>query len=168
MSKESMLRPHRRRLLYYGLLMLAVMLFIFYMSGKSGSDSSNMSSRFFNSAFGRFLVRILPKLTDDEHTSIRKYAHIFEFFCLGICSFLFFFELFWKRRLRLPETVFTALIWSVLYACSDEWHQTFVPERAGRFSDLRFDTAGILIGIALMCAAAWIRKRKKEESSPAE
>ena len=56
----------------------------------------------------------------------------------------------------------TASLWSFLYACSDEWHQTFVPERAGRLSDLRFDAAGFLPGIALLCFILWQRSKKRD------
>ena len=34
-----------------------------------------------------------------------------------------------------------------VYACSDEWHQTFVPGRAGQFRDVLLDTAGSLTGL---------------------
>lgn len=162
---QHILRAHRLRLLLFGLLLLLVMLLIFYMSGRSGSDSQRMSDQLSDSLLGRILERILPLLTDNVRTSLRKYAHIFEFFCLGVCSFLFFYELFWVKMRRLLGTSLTAAGWSFLYASSDEWHQTFVPERAGRLSDLRFDAAGFLCGIALLCGIVWIR-RKKRGSAP--
>jgi len=39
---------------------------------------------------------------------------------------------------------------SFLYACSDEFHQTFVPGRAGQFKDVLIDTAGALIGLIVV------------------
>ena len=159
------IRNHRLRLLLYGLLLLLVMLLIFYMSGRSGPDSQLMSDHFSDSLLGRFLARILPKLTDDVKTSIRKYAHIFEFFLLGINSFLFFHELFWVKDRRRIKSALTASVWSFLYACSDEWHQTFVPERAGRITDLRFDAAGFLFGIALLYAIVWMRHKRRDNAS---
>lgn len=155
------LRAHRLRLLIYALILLLVMLLIFYMSERSGLDSQDMSDRFADTLLGRLLMRILPLLTDDARTSIRKYAHIFEFFCLGMSSFLFYFELFWKKEKRLFKTSLSASLWSFLYACSDEWHQTFVPDRAGRLSDLRFDAAGFLAGIVLLCFIKWLRRKKE-------
>ncbi len=158
---QRSLRSHRIRLLVFGMLLLLVMLLIFYMSGRSGSDSRQMSDQFSDSFLGRILIRILPLLTENDRTSIRKYAHVFEFFCLGISSFLFFHELFWRKNRRLVKSPLTASVWSFLYACSDEWHQTFVPERAGRLTDLRFDAAGFMTGIVLLCFAVWIRDRRK-------
>ena len=58
-----------------------------------------------------------------------------------------------------------ASVWSFLYACSDEWHQTFVPERAGRISDLRFDAFGFLLGIALLYGIVWLRFKRRSGAS---
>lgn len=40
-----------------------------------------------------------------------------------------------------------------LYAVSDEWHQTFVPGRSGRATDVLIDVAGA--GAALAALARW-------------
>jgi VanZ family protein len=37
-----------------------------------------------------------------------------------------------------------ALALTVLYAASDEWHQTFIPNRSGQLADVLVDTAGAL------------------------
>ena len=161
---QNKLRFHRLRLFLFGLLLLLVMLLIFYMSGQSGCDSQFMSDEFMETFLGRVLTRILPKLTESVSTSIRKYAHIFEFFCLGASSFLFFHELFWMKSRRLVRSFPAAFLWSFLYACSDEWHQTFVPDRSGSPSDLRFDAAGILLGIALMCGVLYVCRRKRRQA----
>jgi VanZ family protein len=43
----------------------------------------------------------------------------------------------------------SAFALGVLYAVTDELHQTFVPGRAGRPLDVLIDAAGVAIGIAL-------------------
>ena len=165
MMNNAQLRSHHMRLAGFALLLLLVMLGIFLMSARPGEDSARMSDGFADTFLGRFFTRILPQLTDDVNMSLRKYAHMFEFFCLGISSFLFFFELFWVKEFRTVKTTILAVLWSFLYACSDEWHQTFVPERAGRWSDLRFDAVGFLFGIALLAFIEWMRKKRKESAS---
>jgi len=37
----------------------------------------------------------------------------------------------------------------ILYAASDEWHQTFVPGRGGTWVDVVIDTGGVLIAAAI-------------------
>ena len=160
MKSENNLR-HRVRLFIFGLLLLLNMLLIFYMSGKSGAASREMSDQLTQSLLGRILTRILPPLMENKTGTIRKYAHIFEFFCLGLSSFLFFYELFLARMHRLSRSVLAASCWSFLYACSDEWHQTFVPERAGQAKDLLFDSAGFLFGIAILGFSVFMRRRRK-------
>ena len=143
---------HHKRLLLYGVITLLIMLFIFFMSAQDGEKSSLMSHSVLVSVIGRLVERVFPKLTGGgAESDIRKYAHMFEFFCLGISAFLFFRELLVKNPRRLLYGSAAALGFSFLYACTDEWHQTFVPGRAGLFSDVLIDTAGCLIGIVLIC-----------------
>ena len=156
---------HKRKLVLYALLLLAVMAVIFYMSSKNGEDSSQMSGWFAESFLGELLTKLLPRLTDNAITSIRKYAHIFEYLCLGITSFLFFYELFWLRSGRLAKACTASALWNLLYASADEWHQTFVPARSGQLSDLRFDAPGFLAGIALAAIFAIRSSRNTRHAS---
>ena len=156
---------HKKRLLLYGLLTLLIMVFIFCMSAQDGEHSGDLSHSFLGSLLGGLLEKILPRLTDKgvEH-DIRKYAHMFEYFCLGLSAFLFFTELLAEKRCSIPAGAALSLALSFLYACTDEWHQTFVPGRAGRFSDVMVDTAGCLFGLLLICllkTALFLDKRKK-------
>lgn len=47
-----------------------------------------------------------------------------------------------------------AFLLAVLYAAGDEWHQSFVPGRAGAASDVLIDAAGALLAWARSRAAA--------------
>ena len=42
-----------------------------------------------------------------------------------------------------------ALLIGILYAVSDEFHQLFVPGRAGQFRDVLVDGAGTVLGVLL-------------------
>ena len=46
------------------------------------------------------------------------------------------------------------LAFTLLYAMSDEYHQTFVPGRAGAWSDVLFDGAGALLALTFKRARA--------------
>ncbi|OIP76278.1 MAG: hypothetical protein AUK09_02310 [Parcubacteria group bacterium CG2_30_36_38] len=73
----------------------------------------------------------------------RKLAHITEYLIL---FFLWFqvLDLPFKRRLVL------AFIFSLLYAVSDEYHQSFIFGREGCLRDVGFDSLGILAGYFIM------------------
>ena len=71
---------------------------------------------------------------------VRKSAHCGEFALLTY---------FWLRSIYTrPERLNCSIGWSVglsiLYAATDEYHQSFVPERQGIWSDVIFDAAGAL------------------------
>lgn len=148
-------------MIVYGGLTLLLMLFIFMMSSQDGEHSGNLSKSFLGSLLGRFLEEILPKLSGRgaEH-DIRKYAHMFEFFCLGISSYCFLLEWRMRDRARLFFSGTAAWGFCFLYACSDEWHQSFVPGRAGLFSDVLIDSAGFSAAILIM---TWIMLRRNKK-----
>ena len=47
------------------------------------------------------------------------------------------------------KTVFYCFIFTILYGCFDEFHQTFVPGRYGGLSDIYLDAVGAVLGIIL-------------------
>ena len=71
--------------------------------------------------------------------------HFLEFLILSLLLFRFF------RVITDPvkALVITAIA-AALFAISDEWHQTFVPHRGGRLSDVLIDCAGAVIASALL------------------
>jgi VanZ family protein len=81
---------------------------------------------------------------------IRKGAHVFEYFIFSLLLLNAFRN---KRAWKLKWALFVILI-VFLYACSDEFHQIFVPGRGPAFRDVMLDTAaGILAQIAVW---AWL------------
>ena len=150
MTNSVPMKKARTGLYVYGALMLLVMVFIFVMSAQDGDDSGALSNGFLSTVLARLVESLHPERFGwSVELVLRKCAHMFEFFCLSITSFLFFGELLNAQRHRLLQCSVAALAWSFLYACTDEWHQTFVPGRAGRFTDVLIDSCGALIGVLL-------------------
>ncbi len=77
-------------------------------------------------------------------TILRKIAHMVEF---GIL-FLLLIRAFNSKPLK--NNLIWAIILSILYAISDEWHQNFILGRQCSLRDVCFDTAGILIGYLII------------------
>ena len=159
-------KARKKRIKLYGMLTLAVMCFIFVMSAQDGEQSGKLSDSFLGSLVGVLLEDILPRLTDEGAAyDIRKYAHMFEFACLGVSSCLLAGELLAEKKRVLSLSAVCAFGFSFLYACSDEWHQTFVPGRAGLLSDVLVDAVGVLFGVALVTeikACSALTKRRKQ------
>jgi hypothetical protein len=54
-------------------------------------------------------------------------------------------------RERLPRrAIAVGIAVSILFAASDEWHQTFVPGRGGTVSDVAIDTVGVLLAATVV------------------
>ena len=156
------MKRNKKRLCLYGILTLAVMGMIFFMSAKDATESGSMSKWLVNTSFGRMLIKLLPRLTDrGDEIDLRKYAHMAEFAFLAVPSVPFFRELLLEKRVPIRAS-FCSLLFCFLYACSDEYHQTFVPGRAGAMIDVAVDMAGVLFGLALVLLACMTCMRRKE------
>lgn len=73
--------------------------------------------------------------------AIVKGWHALEFAILfWICSVLL---TRWSGR-RTQRTIAAAMLFCICFAISDEWHQSFVPDRMGTVTDVLIDSLGIL------------------------
>jgi len=76
----------------------------------------------------------------------RKTAHVVEY---GILTFLWFRSL-WIVRSGFRRAIGQSVLLTILYAVTDEVHQSMVPERLGLWSDVVFDAAGALAAGVLL------------------
>lgn len=155
-------RQHKLRLAVFGMLTLMCMGMIFFFSSQNGEASQGVSDGLLEKI--KALIALLPSITGKgaEH-DIRKYAHMCEYFALGVTSTLFASELFYKRP-GTPAAPLSAWGFSFLYACSDELHQYFVPGRSAQFTDVMVDSIGFTLGVLavyICCRASIYKKRGK-------
>ncbi|MFH1460957.1 MAG: VanZ family protein [Patescibacteria group bacterium] len=80
---------------------------------------------------------------------LRKLAHIAEYAILTWLLIRALKEYSINRR----QILVLAISLSILYAISDEYHQSFISERQGAGQDVLIDSLGILI-------AAWLGRKK--------
>ncbi len=132
--------------------------FIFWMS--TGTFSSENSSQVIEPVLRFLAPEISSQAVESIHGMIRKAGHVTEYFILGLLLF---------RAFRGPSDTpwkwtwaSFAVIGAVLWALSDEYHQSFVPTRTGSLTDVGFDAAGGIL--AQLATALWFYgggKRKK-------
>ncbi len=155
------MKRNKKRLWLFGSLTVAVMVMIFLMSAKDATESDRMSNWLLHTAFGQTIMKLLPRLTEKgAEADIRKYAHMAEYAILAVPSTLFFRELLPEKRIPL-RSIGCGLVFCTLYACTDEYHQTFVPGRAGTVTDVLVDLAGISFGLILVFLFCMRRKELK-------
>ncbi len=88
----------------------------------------------------------------------RKYEHMAGYAMLG---FLVMRALRKGHALPLPKTAALTIVLVAGYAASDEWHQSFVPNRQPLVSDVVIDTVGGSIAVAAYCAYESYRSTKE-------
>ena len=136
---------------------LIIMYIIFQFSAADSVHSSALSdgiTAFWISFFNRMLSLGLSVQTQADyaillHTFVRKCGHFLEYTALGFSLFPAIFHTFpcvsSKKHLLYPWIIATC------YAASDEFHQLFVPGRAGMFRDILLDSLGAAFGIFCVC-----------------
>lgn len=84
---------------------------------------------------------------------LRKSAHVTEYMIL---AYLWTGALARGAGFQAGRAAFAALVMSVAYAATDEYHQTFVPGRSGNAPDVLIDAAGATLGALI----AWAGQKK--------
>lgn len=128
-------------------LVIAWMFMIFAFSAQQGSTSGSLSGSIVNIVLSAGNA-LFPHTDFDEeliHFLIRKAAHFTVYLILGILTSQ---ALLVSGMSRKQQLIYAFLI-SVLYAASDEFHQSFVPGRGPSIRDVAIDSAGAAVGIAL-------------------
>ena len=128
-------------------LLVCWMGFIFYMSHQSGEKSSEQS-QFVLYIFNLIGLNLDSYLGDLATFIIRKGAHFTEYFILFILAYNVVSLYVDNKKAR----IYSILI-VFLYACSDEFHQSFIPGRAAAFKDVMIDTSGGILGY--ICATVY-------------
>ncbi len=106
------------------------------------------------------------ELSDQLNYIVRKTAHFCEYALLAI---LFALHLaIWKHRRK--QLFWLPVALSCFYAMTDEFHQIFIPGRAGQLKDVLLDTSGAAVGamfflLLLRLFHHWRRKKRQLTAS---
>ena len=84
---------------------------------------------------------------------IRKGAHLFLYFVLGILAFNLHYKIYGLQ----PITFIYTIIFCFVYACTDEIHQLFIDGRSGEVLDVFIDTIGAFLSTSFL----YLIKKKK-------
>jgi len=127
---------------------------IFYFSTEHFSFSN--TEGFFSAWLGWLWPGFAPADLAQFHPLLRKGGHWFEYFILAILLVRA------QRRGEEPKLATAAiartLVLVLAYAASDEYHQSWVPERTASAVDVAIDTFG---GV---CGVFWMSLRRKRST----
>ena len=146
------------------ILSVVIMVMIFMFSCED-SDKSSDTSGTITEFVAEHVVKDFDQLPVTEKEDIfskidhivRKCAHFSIYTSLGFCVS----TAVGKRKFLSWGSLLTLGVCFV-YACSDEYHQTFVPGRAGAMIDVAVDLVGVSLGLALVLLVCIACMRRKE------
>ena len=140
---------------------------IFLMSSQTGEESSQTSG----GLTAKLVTVLFPDFDSKDAAAqdkiysgvsffVRKTAHFTEYFIL---AFFAFFAL--ERSIKINNSLILSfsgsVLYAVLFAVTDEIHQTSVSGRAGRFTDVLIDSAGAFTAAAIcFLTVKYLEKRK--------
>lgn len=132
------------------IVLILWMIVIFSFSSADANKSTGTSDKVITT-----MIEIKDKITNNETPNnekeiivknssfyIRKLAHITEYLILG-------FLMFNLLKQYSVTNIYYAIGLSILYSCTDEFHQLFISGRSGSIRDVLIDSTGILIGTYL-------------------
>lgn len=132
------------------IVLILWMIVIFSFSSADANKSTGTSDKVITT-----MIEIKDKITNNETPNnekeiivknssfyIRKIAHITEYLILG-------FIMFNLLKQYSVTNIYYAIGLSILYSCTDEFHQLFISGRSGSIRDVLIDSIGILIGTYL-------------------
>lgn len=132
------------------IVLILWMIVIFSFSSADANKSTGTSDKVITT-----MIEIKDKITNNETSNnekeiivknssfyIRKIAHITEYLILGFLTFNLL-------KQYSVTNIYYAIGLSILYSCTDEFHQLFISGRSGSIRDVLIDSIGILIGTYL-------------------
>ena len=143
-----------KKVVVWGLLVVIWMIFIFVMSEMDANTSDDQSKTIAIGIVNKYdkITGASPKtlskhktkaFIEDTNYLFRKLSHAFVYLVLAILIMNFLLSL---RKNSLYQYYIISIIIAFLYACTDEYHQTFINGRTGQFSDVLIDSIGALLG----------------------
>lgn len=144
---------------------------IFFMSSMDTNESNGKSKIIINDVVEKSVETTNVLGITDKHPTenkmeqvieklnypLRKAAHASEYFIFTILILI----ALKNSGVKGNKKFIIALVICFIYACTDEYHQTFVNGRTGQFSDTLIDTIGGIIGCSIIVLKnKFVKKRK--------
>lgn len=149
-------------------LLLWTFFIIFGFSNQNGEKSSDMSK-----TVTQFLIDRIPQINKLEgihkqsiiqkiEKIVRKIAHFSIYTFVGVILMC----LFSTYRLKDMQKLYFSSIIGIIYAISDEIHQSFIPGRLASVFDVIIDTMGVICGtLCVLLIIKIILNTKKNDNN---
>lgn len=154
-------------------LVIIWMIIIFWFSSMNSNLSNNRSKNIINKVIettvdttnkigitnDHLSEQKKQEVTNDLNKPIRKLMHASVYLILTILLM----NALMVSNIKLCKAIVLSILISLLYACSDEYHQTFINGRTGKLSDVLIDTCGSISGISLYSLGYFVYQKKNNK-----
>lgn len=138
----------------FALLVIGIMATVFFFSSQSGGESNHLSQGILKHILSFFQISVDPPKLDQYNLVLRKIAHFSLYFLLGTGAMGFLLTTPLKKR----YCIILSILFCVLFAATDEYHQFLLGTRNGNVIDVLLDTMGAMTSLALLSNPKWIKK----------
>ena len=166
------------KLIIKWILVVLWMFVIFFLSSMSGIESNVKSKKTIDKALTETAVVTNNLNITNVNPESKKKVNIIEKFnrplrkCMHASVYLVLCILFinaLRETKKLNIWFLVSIFLCFIYACTDEYHQTFVDGRTGQFKDVLVDSSGAVLGSILYFTTYKLKeflknKRKKARS----
>ena len=125
------------------LLFVSWLILIYLLSAETGDQSGSLSDGILLSIAKLLKISDTKAFVDTFGFFIRKLAHFSEYFILYILTYECF------KEYNCPKLIVVSVLFCVLYASIDEFHQLFVDGRCSQLSDVIIDSSGSIVSCFL-------------------
>ena len=136
----------------YAVLIILWMITIFEFSNQNGDTSQGTSDVITDKIIE--INNNLENKRDQVSFCVRKLAHFSIYLIGGILAFGFFDT----YSLQKKYVIAFALMFGIVYASLDEFHQSFISGRSAQIPDVCIDICGVITGEIISC---FVKKHKK-------
>lgn len=144
------------------ILLVGTFFIIFGFSSQDGEESSGISRK-----ITEIITDKILRLSDDNkiqivdrmESVIRKIAHFSIYTIVGVLlmGFVSTYKIDEMKR------IYISIVIGIIYATSDEIHQSFIPGRSSQLTDVMIDTMGVALGICLILILLEIVSKRKHK-----
>ena len=148
------------------ILLLCTFYIIFGFSSQDGEKSGGISKRITDfvlersSKYNRLEMNVKEQVNKRTERIIRKIAHFSIYTLVGL---LLMALLSTYENVKRKNQIYISAILGILYAISDEIHQSFTPERGPRITDVFIDSLGVFFGITVILLIIEVVNRKNKK-----
>lgn len=138
----------------FALLVLGIMATVFLFSSQSGGESNHLSQGVLEHILNFFHIQADLLKLDRYNLVLRKIAHFSLYFLLGAGAMGFLLTTPLKKR----YCIILSILFCLLFAATDEYHQFLLGTRNGNVMDILLDSMGAMTGVGVV--GVWKRIRQ--------